>query len=283
MNKRPKPSTIQNRRASLPRPGVTKEARPITGLHLPASITPLDPTPEFLAAAESLGIQFDPGDTRRLGLYLALLLHANNTCNLTAITDPSEAWMKHILDSLTLLPMLADLAPASEGAQPRIIDIGSGGGVPGLPLAIVLPAHQFTLLEATGKKTDFLRAAAPALNLSNVTIIQGRAEELGQEHKTHRERYDAATARALGHLAIVTELAAPLVRPGGLILAIKGAKADAELAEASKAMGLVGARHVTTTQTPTGRIVILEKTTRTPRTYPRRNGEPKRAPLGLSK
>lgn len=263
---------------------------PRPALPLDTNLVPLTPPPSFLLAAESLGIQFDPGDVERLGLYLALLLHANQACNLTAITDPEEAWIKHILDSLTLLPMLAELAPSGAGFQTdgsragaSVIDIGSGGGVPGLPLAIVLPTYRFTLLEATGKKADFLRAASIALNLTNVTVIQGRAEELGQEHKQHRERYDAATVRAVGHLATIAELAAPLVRPGGVILAIKGARAEAEVAESSKALGLLGARHVATTQTPTGRIITLEKTTRTPRTYPRRNGEPKRAPLGLAK
>lgn len=243
---------------------------------------PLTPPADFLASAESVGIVFDPGDLDKLGLYLALLLETNKTHNLTAITDPAEAWTKHIFDSLTLVPLLSDLPTrdSAPGTPHSIIDIGSGGGVPGIPLAIVLPDLRFTLLEATGKKTEFLQHTAAELALPNITVINGRAERLGQD-PAHRERYDAATARALGHLAIVAELAAPLVRPGGLILAVKGAKADQELTESATALGLLGARHSGTLPTPTGRIVALEKTTRTPRTYPRRDGEPKRKPLGI--
>ncbi len=238
----------------------------------------LSPPESFLSAARDLGIVFDPGDVQRLGRYLALLLEANRSFNLTAITQPDEAWTRHILDALTLVPLLAQVQSPS---RPRVIDIGSGGGVPGIPLAIVLAAMDFVLLEATGKKAQFLRAAALDLGLHNATVIQGRAEALGQDHRGHRERYDAATVRAVGHLAVVAELAAPLVRPGGLVLAVKGAKAETELAEAAKAFGLVGARHAATIPTPTGRVVVLEKATRTPRMYPRRDGEPKRSPLGL--
>jgi 16S rRNA (guanine527-N7)-methyltransferase len=280
-----------------------------------ADIAPLEPPPGFREAAAALGIDFDPGDVERLGLYLALLLRATRSFNLTAITDPAEAWAKHILDSLTLVPVLVELigegGGAGEGTKgqrnkgtergreelesargerirsvgslegPRIIDIGSGGGAPGIPLAIVLPGVHVTLLEATGKKAQFLRETIAALGLTNAAVLHGRAETLGQDHRHHREKYDAAVVRALGHLAIVAELAVPFVRPGGLILAIKGAKAEAELIEARKAIGLLGARHAATIASPTGRIIVLEKATRTPRTYPRRDGEPKRKPLGL--
>jgi 16S rRNA (guanine527-N7)-methyltransferase len=119
------------------------------------------------------------------------------------------------------------------------------------------------------------------LDLRNVRVINDRSERIGQEHKIHREKYDGATARALGHLAVVAELTAPLVKPHGVVLAVKGAKAEQEIEEAHKAFGMLGLRHVDTLTTPTGRIVVLEKTTRTPRLYPRKDGEPKRKPLGI--
>ncbi|MFN7022202.1 MAG: 16S rRNA (guanine(527)-N(7))-methyltransferase RsmG, partial [Phycisphaerales bacterium] len=220
----------------------------------------------------------------RLGRFMDLLLTANKTTNLTAITDPAAAWMKHIFDAMTLVPVVAsftDDSPPAAGARTRVIDIGSGGGVPAIPLAVVLPEIDFTLLEATGKKVTYLRETVAALGLRNVTVLNGRAEALGQDHKVHRERYDLATARALGHLAVVAELCGPLVRPGGLVLAVKGAKAEQELAEAAKALGEIGLRHAETVATPTGRLVVLEKTIRTPRLYPRRDGEPARLPLGV--
>lgn len=243
----------------------------------------MPPTAEFLDAAGDMGIEFEPADLSRLERFLGLLLLANRTTNLTAITDPSAAWMKHVFDALTLMPLLASIEPETPAPEEtvRVVDIGSGGGVPAIPLAIVMPGLRFTLVEATGKKAAFLRATIGSLGLSNVTVVQERAERVGQDHKTHREKYDAATARALGHLAVVAELAGPLVRPGGVVLAVKGARAEQELGESAKALGLIGLRHGQTAPTPTGRVVVLEKTIRTPRMYPRKDGEPARLPLGL--
>jgi 16S rRNA (guanine527-N7)-methyltransferase len=164
-----------------------------------------------------------------------------------------------------------------------VIDIGSGGGVPAIPLAIVMPDVRFTMVEATGKKAEFLDRTIGELGLANARVLQERAEQIGQNHKEHREKYDAAMARALGHLAIVVELCGPLVRPHGIVVAVKGAKAEQELEESAKAMGMVGLRHVETVTTPTGRLVLMEKTTRTPRLYPRRDGEPSRVPLGIAR
>lgn len=253
----------------------------------------LVPPPEFLAAAEAMGVEFEAGDIEKLGGFLAMLLEANKSFNLTAITEPTEAWRRHILDALTLVPVLAGIddggsqsaaegAPSERagGAGLRVIDVGSGGGVPGIPLAICLPHVRFTLLDATGKKCEFLRTVAAELGLANVEVVQGRAEKLGQEHKTHREKYDAAIARAVGSMAVLSELCLPLVKVGGVFLAIKGAKADEELAAAAKAIEALGGEHDQTLETPTGRIVVVGKARRTPRLYPRRDGEPTRVPLG---
>ena len=263
----------------------------------PASpLTPLPPPPDLAERARELGVEFEPTDVERLGLYLAHLLEANKTTNLTAITDPTDAWHKHILDALTLLPLIAALREDEDeeavdkdgtgGGQDvrptRVIDIGSGGGVPALPLAIVMPDVHFTLVEATGKKVSFLRESIAALGLTNALVINGRAERLGHE-KPHRERYDAATARALGHLAVVAELTVPLVKLGGIVLAVKGAKADEEVAQSAECLDLLCAVHDQTVPTPTGRIVVLSKVEATPAAYPRRDGEPKAKPLGIAK
>jgi 16S rRNA (guanine527-N7)-methyltransferase len=254
-----------------------------------ASVAPLIPPPGFAERVSALGIEFEPGDVERLGKFLALLLHANETTNLTAITDPAQAWDKHILDAISLVPVLASAEEAAGARADRpvgplsVIDVGSGGGVPALPLAIVMPDVRFTLVEATGKKVAFLEQTIAALGLKNARVLNGRAEAIGQDHRTHREQYDAAMARALGHLAIVVELCGPLVRQHGIVIAVKGAKADQELEEAGPALGMVGLRHVETIDTPTGRLVIMEKTIRTPRLYPRRDGEPSRVPLGIKR
>lgn len=249
------------------------------------------PAPEaFAAGAAGLGIEFDEGDVERLGQYLAMLLAANaSALNLTAITDPAQAWERHILDSLTLMGLLAELP---EGA--KVLDVGSGGGLPGLPLAVVLPRLRFTLLEATGKKVEFLRAVVKALGLSNVEVVQDRSERLAHERgeKTgtgrsggHREAYDAVVARAVGRLATLAELTVPFAKAGGegvsgLVLLIKGQKADEELAEAKEALHQLKAVHAATVDTPTGKIIVLEKRSATPKMYPRRDGEPSRSPIG---
>lgn len=235
---------------------------------------PPPPPPEtFLRQAAELGIAFDEGDLERLGEYLARLLETNTRFNLTAVTDPAKVWERHILDSLTLMPMII-----SAGAK-RVIDVGSGGGLPGVILAIVMPGVSFALLEATGKKARFLSETASALALSNVEVIAERAETAGQVGSRHRERFDMAVARAVGRLNVLLELAVPLVRPGGHVAAIKGERAALEIREARRALHLLHCQVAGQTRTPTGTIVLIEKLSATAKRYPRRPGEPGRAPL----
>jgi len=207
--------------------------------------------------------------------------------NLTAIRDPEEAWERHVLDALALMQVVRSVEPGTEAEPVRVVDVGSGGGLPGVPLAICLPDVHFTLLEATGKKAAFLERAIASLGLENAAVLNQRAERAGRwstrDEPSFRETFDLAIARAVGHTAIVAELCIPLVRVGGLVALVKGAKAEEELAEAAEALRQLKAAHVETIATPTGRIVMLEKTGATPRGYPRREGEPKRKPLGLDR
>lgn len=239
----------------------------------------------MIERAGALGIEFEPGDVERLGRFLGLLLEANRSVNLTAIRERDAAWERHILDALALLPVVASVEPAEPDQPLRLVDVGSGGGLPGIPLAICMPGLEVTLLEATGKKASFLELAASALELANVRVVNERAEHAGRwstrQHPSLRETFDIAAARAVGHTAVVAELCVPLVRVGGLVVLVKGERADEELAEAGAALELLGATHVETIPTPTGRLVVLEKTRPTARDYPRRDGEPKRRPLGL--
>lgn len=236
---------------------------------------PPEPPPEFIAAAAELGIAFEPGEIEKLGRFLALLLHANTRMNLTAIKEPAEAWRRHILDSLTLMAPLAELPPGA-----TVIDIGTGGGVPGVPLAIVRPDLRFTLLDATAKKTAFVRAALDVLGVDHANVVTARAEQAARDPQ-HRDAYDAAIARAVGPMATIAELATPFVKPGGVAVLVKGEKATEELEQAKAALHLLLSAHAGTLDTPTGKIVILEKMRPTPKAYPRGNGEPKRKPLGI--
>ncbi len=235
-------------------------------------ITP--PPPAFDERLTELGVAFDSGDIECLGQYLTLLDETNQKFNLTRIVDPDDAWMRHIGDSLTLLPILVSLEAK------RVIDVGSGGGLPGIPLAISMPDVSFTLLEATGKKARFLEETVAALELDNVTVIQERAETLAHDRDEHREMYDVAMARAVGQLPVLLELTLPFVRRSGHLLAIKGEQAETEIENAETALATLGGVVVDKHRTATGTIVSVEKTMKTPRTYPRRPGEPKRMPLG---
>lgn len=251
-------------------------------------LAPIAAPQAFLDEAAAIGIEFEPGDLEKLGLYLALLMHANESQNLTAIRDSDEAWRRHILDSLTLVPTVVDFPEGS-----TIVDVGTGGGLPGVPLAIALPGFRVALMDATAKKCDFLEQVVARVGLTNATVVRGRAEILAHDRGVrtteggighvggHREKYDLVVARAVGRLATLAELTVPFAKVGGRVALIKGQKADEEVAEAEKALHILKAVHTGTMDTPTGRIVLLDKRSATPRDYPRADGEPSRSPLGV--
>jgi 16S rRNA (guanine527-N7)-methyltransferase len=208
----------------------------------------------------------------QLARYLERLLETNRAFNLTAVTNPSVAWSKHIVDSLSLAPALRARADLKQ-----VVDVGSGGGLPGIPLAIALPDRSFTLLESTGKKARFLAETSQALGLANVRVVEDRAESFGQG--AGRGRFDAVTSRAVSRLPVLLELTLPLLRANGLCLALKGEQAELEVEEAARALRLLGGVVRELQRTPTGTIVPVEKCAPTPDRYPRRPGEPKKTPL----
>ena len=224
------------------------------------------------AVSELEALSIDAPMEALLRNYLERLLETNRAFNLTAITEPAEAWSKHVLDSLSLLPDLRELAAGSS-----VVDVGSGGGLPALPLAITLPALRFTLLEATAKKARFLEQTARELGLGNVHVVCDRAESFGRGPE--RERFHAATSRAVSRLPVLLELTLPLIQVGGLNLSIKGEQAALEIEEARNALRVLEAKVEGTRRTPTGVVIRIRKTAATPAKYPRRAGEPKRAPL----
>ncbi len=211
---------------------------------------PLAAPDGFEAQLAAVGVTLAPEALARVGHYLALLLAMNERMNLTAVTSPDEAWTRHALDALTLAPLL----PPSG----RVVDVGSGGGVPAIPLAVARPDLRFTLVEATQKKCSFLARAAGALGLTNVRVEASRAELLARD-PSHRGAYDAVTARAVARLAELVGWTAPFARRGASLLLVKGARADEELADAAEAMRRERVTHVETRLTPTGRVVVLRK------------------------
>ena len=229
---------------------------------------------DFYEKVSALQLEFEDGDIDKLAAYLDLLFEVNTKFNVTAVTDPEIAWTRHILDSLSLLPVLA-----SESVE-HVVDIGSGGGLPGIPLAITMPEVTFTLVEVTKKKAVFLSEVVEALGLENVTVIAERAEQLATKDGGFRDIADAVIARAVGPLPVLLELTVPFARVGGRVVAIKGEKAPDEIKEAKKALHILHAEVESSVRTTTGTIVSIRKLSNTPAQYPRLPGEPKRSPLG---
>ena len=205
--------------------------------------------------------------------YLELLLEWNEKFNLTAITDKDEIEEKHFLDSILLLEFFGI-------RNKSLLDVGSGAGFPGIPLAIAEPTLKVTLLEANGKKIIFLQEVVKQLNLSNVEVIQGRSEEL----KT-REHYDVVTARAVKELNILLEISFHLVKVGGHFIAYKGPNAKEELANAKGALKELGAGGTVLLEydlpkSQNSRVFLrILKKSETPKKYPRRYGEIVNHPL----
>ncbi len=226
---------------------------------------------EGLAA---LGVPAAEEQVRAMARYGALLLKANETTNLTAITDPAAAARLHFLDSAALVTM-ADLAGKG------VIDVGSGAGFPGVPLRILAPGMALTCLDSVGKKMDFVRDACAALGLEGVECLWGRAEEMPQL----REKYDVAVSRAVSELTMLSELCLPLVKVGGLFLAMKGPDCEEEVRKADFAVKALGGRvrEIRRYDVPGAdavhAVVVIEKVKPTPAQYPRRWAQIKKKPL----
>jgi 16S rRNA (guanine527-N7)-methyltransferase len=212
--------------------------------------------------------------------FAALLLAANARLNLTRVVEPAAVARLHLLDALAALPLLDALGPAAA------MDLGSGGGVPGIPLALARPDMHWTLVDSVGKKADALRGFAAALGLANVVVIAERAEILGRSDE-HRAHYDLVAARACASLPVLTELALPLLQTDGALLAWKGPldERSEEVERGRAAAGQLGGGPLRVL--PTGvpalgdhTFVLVPKAGPTPDRYPRRPGEPGRRPLG---
>lgn len=231
------------------------------------------PTPAFHASLAAQHIELEPGEIERLATHLDMLLEANERFNLTAIRDPAEAWTRHVADSLSLVPFVAEA-----GAR-AVVDLGSGGGFPGVPLAVAMPDVHFMLVESVGKKARFLQEVVQRLGLPNVTVRQTRAEEVAEFKGGLRESFDAVVCRAVGGLASLVELSLPMLRVDGWLLAIKGEKAPEEIVAAERALHELHGEVVATHRTPTGTVVAVRKNAKTSRLYPRDQGLAARKPL----
>ncbi len=225
-----------------------------------------------------VGIQLTTRQLAAFKKYEEVLLEWNKNINLTAIRDSEGIRSKHFLDSLTCMLAWRDRPPE------RLIDIGTGAGFPGIPLKIIMPRLQLTLVESVGKKLEFCRHMVEVLGLENVTCLQARAEELGLARE-HREKYDWAVARAVANLPVLAEYLLPLVRVGGGMLAQKGETGPAEAHKADRAIQVLGGRIkqlipvLLPGVTEERFLVVVDKISATPPGYPRRVGLPAKRPI----
>ena len=226
------------------------------------------------AGLPELGLALDDAKIALLAAYGAAVLEQNKVMNLTAITDPVQAARLHLLDSLALLTV-ADLK------DKRVIDVGTGAGLPGVPLKLAEPTIGLTLLDSTEKKINFLKSLLPRLGTDAVCVC-ARAEEFAA---SNRERYDAAVSRAVARLRLLAELCLPLVKVGGWFYVLKGPDAVDEVAEAASAVKILGGAEPEIVQVKIPGtdaahcIVKIQKIAPAPGQYPRAWGKMKKAPL----
>ncbi len=211
----------------------------------------------------------------RLAEFAAAVLETNRVMNLTAITDPADFAALHLLDSAALLTM-------EDFRGKRVVDVGTGAGFPGVPLRILEPDFDLTLLDSLGKRIEFLRRTCDQLGLERVEAVHARAEEFAADH---RERYDVAVSRAVAALNVLCELALPLVKVGGRFLAMKSVDSDAEIDAARGAAGQLGGRirelrdYTVPGTDVRHRVVVVEKVRPTPAQFPRPFARIKKRPL----
>ena len=233
---------------------------------------------ELAKAAAEYGISLSDTQMEQYNRYFELLVEWNEKINLTAITEPKEVAIKHMIDSITAY----DEKLFKDGTT--VIDVGTGAGFPGLPLKIFCPEIKLTLMDSLNKRIKFLQTVVEELGLKDVECVHARAEE-GARNKKYRESFDIAVSRAVARLPILCEYCLPFVKKGGHFIALKGMQYHDEAEEAAKAIKVMGGskteiRPVKLPELDDKRAVItITKTMPTPKAYPRKAGTPTKNPI----
>lgn len=213
-------------------------------------------------------------------LYFKMLIEVNEHVNLTRITEEDEVYLKHFYDSIT--PLFTFGAVFKDGAT--LCDVGAGAGFPSIPLKILKPGLKVTIVDSLQKRLNFLKGLISELGLTDVELVHGRAEDVGQ-NKLYRERFDIVTARAVARMSVLSEYCLPLVKKGGYFVALKGPKAEDELDDGKKALEVLGGKlikdeELTLPASEEERtLVLVQKVKSTPKKYPRQAGTPRRKPI----
>ena len=233
---------------------------------------------ELERASALYGLPLNAKQIENFGIYYRLLIEWNAKMNLTAITEPREVAVKHIVDSLTALRGI------EERDSLRLIDVGTGAGFPGIPLKIVRPDLKLTLLDSLKKRVHFLEAVVEALGLEGAECLHGRAEEAARQSAL-RERFDIAASRAVARLPVLAEYLLPFVHIGGTAIALKGLHSEEEAKEAERAVKILGGRAIESIPvalpglSDKRAVLVIKKERPTPKAYPRKAGKPAKEPL----
>ncbi len=228
--------------------------------------------------AEQLGIRLSEKQLEQFQCYYERLIEKNKVMNLTAITEYEEVVDKHFVDSI-LLGSVKELS-----GKKRVIDVGTGAGFPGIPLKIVYPELEITLLDSLNKRVKFLNEVIEELGLTGIQAVHSRAEDLAQD-AAHRQQYDICVSRAVANLATLSEYCIPFVKQGGYFISYKSTQIEEELKQAKKAVQVLGGtlEQVETVQIPGTTIerqfVMIRKTGTTPKKFPRKAGTASKTPI----
>lgn len=228
---------------------------------------------------DSLDAPHDEKTVTKFYDFMELVLNKNEFINLTSITDRDEFEVKHLMDSIMCYNW-KEIKSAN-----KIMDVGSGAGFPGVPLAIIYPSKQFFLIDSLNKRLEFINEACDNLNIKNIETLHMRAEDAGQR-KEYREKFDLCVSRALANLSVLSEYCLPLVRVGGFLYAYKTKGIDPEIKESEMARKLLGSDsdiEIRERDIPgfelKHNILVIKKDRPTPKTYPRKAGTPSKVPL----
>ena len=234
----------------------------------------------FAEELANYGFKLSSKQKEQFATYYNKLIEFNKKVNLTRITDKNEVYLKHFFDSITPLLEFSDLFKGEKS----LCDVGAGAGFPSLPIKILYPDLSITIVDSLGKRLKFLDELVSDLSLDKVTLVHSRAEDAGQ-NKNLREKFDLVTGRAVARMSVLSEYCLPLAKVDGYLVALKGPKAQDELAEAKNAIEVLGGsvkevKELTLPDTDDERtLIVVKKVKATPKKYPRQAGTPNRKPL----
>lgn len=234
----------------------------------------MDPQ-QFVQELSKHNLKITKEQEEQFKIYFKELIETNKVVNLTRITEEHEVYLKHFFDSVTPLFTFGEVF--KDGLT--LCDVGAGAGFPSIPLKILMPSLKVTIVDSLAKRLKFLESLIQKLNLTNVELVHGRAEDVGQNPK-YREAFDLVTARAVANMTVLSEYCLPLVKKGGYFIALKGPKATGELEDSQKALNVLGGKLIkdvefTLPESEEERtLVLVEKIKATPKKYPRQAGTP---------